>query len=38
MELLAHDFFVFYSVDARAINVLYRRKGGNYGLLQPEHD
>ncbi|MBI3959666.1 MAG: ribosome-associated translation inhibitor RaiA [Chloroflexi bacterium] len=36
MELLAHDFFVFYSVDAKAMNVLYRRKDGNYGLLQPE--
>jgi len=37
MELLGHDFFVFYSVDADAMNVLYRRKDGNYGLLQPEN-
>ncbi len=37
MELLGHDFFVFYSVDVKAMNVLYRRKDGNYGLLQPEH-
>ncbi len=36
MELLGHDFFVFYSVDADAMHVLYRRKDGNYGLLQPE--
>lgn len=36
MELLGHDFFVFYSVDANALNVLYRRRDGNYGLLQPE--
>ena len=36
LELLGHDFFVFYSVDAKAMNVLYRRKDGNYGLLQPE--
>jgi putative sigma-54 modulation protein len=36
MELLGHDFFVFFSVDADAMNVLYRRKDGNYGLLQPE--
>lgn len=37
MELLGHDFFVFYSVDVKAMNVLYRRKDGNYGLLQPEN-
>lgn len=37
MELLGHDFFVYFSVDANAMNVLYRRKDGNYGLLQPEH-
>jgi putative sigma-54 modulation protein len=36
MELLCHDFFVFYNADVGAVNVLYRRKGGDYGLLQPE--
>ena len=36
MELLGHDFFVFYDSDASALNVLYRRRDGNYGLLQPE--
>ncbi len=36
MELLGHDFFVFYNSDVNAINVLYRRKNGDYGLLQPE--
>lgn len=36
MELLGHDFFVYFSVEAQALNVLYRRKDGNYGLLQPE--
>ncbi|HXF63373.1 MAG TPA: ribosome-associated translation inhibitor RaiA [Caldilineaceae bacterium] len=35
MELLGHDFFVYYDVDARAINVIYRRRDGQYGLLQP---
>jgi len=35
MELLGHDFFVYYDVDARAINVVYRRRDGQYGLLQP---
>ncbi len=36
MELLGHDFFVFFNVDANGINVIYRRKDGNYGLLEPE--
>lgn len=36
MELLGHDFFVFFNADSEAINVLYRRKDGNYGLLIPE--
>lgn len=36
MELLGHDFFVFYDADEGRVNVLYRRKDGNYGLLQPE--
>lgn len=36
MELLGHDFFVFYNADEGKINVLYRRNDGDYGLLQPE--
>ncbi len=36
MELLGHDFFVFYDPDEGQINVIYRRKDGDYGLLQPE--
>nr|MBC7245081.1 ribosome-associated translation inhibitor RaiA [Chloroflexota bacterium] len=36
MELLGHDFFVFYNPNTGSMNVLYRRKDGNYGLLQPE--
>lgn len=37
MELLGHDnFFVFYNVDSNAINVLYRRRDGTYGLIEPE--
>lgn len=36
MELLGHDFFVFFNAEDSAINVLYRRSDGNYGLLQPE--
>lgn len=38
MELLGHDFFVFFNAEDEAINVLYRRHDGGYGLLQPEFD
>jgi len=36
MELLGHDFFLFYNADTESMNVIYRRKDDNYGLLQPE--
>jgi putative sigma-54 modulation protein len=36
MELLGHSFFLFLNADEDAINVVYRRNDGNYGLLQPE--
>ena len=36
MELLGHSFYIFLNVDEDAINVLYKRGDGNYGLLQPE--
>lgn len=36
MELLGHDFFLFYNADAEVTNLLYRRKDGNYGLIEPE--
>jgi putative sigma-54 modulation protein len=35
MELLGHTFFVFYNADVGAVNVVYRRENGGYGLLQP---
>lgn len=35
MELLGHDFFVYHDVDANTVNVVYRRRDGQYGLLQP---
>ncbi len=38
MELLGHDFFVFFSMDDSAMNVVYKRRDGNYGLLQPQSD
>ena len=36
MELLGHDFFIFFDVDTGSMNVVYRRRDGDYGLLQPE--
>lgn len=36
LELLGHTFFVFFNADEDAINVLYRRRDGAYGLIQPE--
>ena len=36
MELLGHDFFVFYNADGGQFNVVYRRRDGDYGLIQPE--
>lgn len=36
MNLLNHDFFVFYDPDLGSTNVVYRRKDGKYGLLSPE--
>jgi putative sigma-54 modulation protein len=36
MELLGHDFFVFFNPDDGQINVLYRRHDGEYGVIQPE--
>jgi putative sigma-54 modulation protein len=36
MELLGHSFYIFLNADEDALNVVYRRDDGNYGLLQPE--
>ncbi|MEW6675277.1 MAG: ribosome-associated translation inhibitor RaiA [Nitrospirota bacterium] len=35
MELLDKDFFVFTNDNSRDINVIYRRKDGNFGLIEP---
>ncbi len=35
MELLGHAFFAFVSADDGAVNVVYRRRNGGYGLLRP---
>ncbi len=37
MELLGHAFFVFINVETEETNVLYLRKDGNLGLLEPEN-
>ena len=36
MELLGHDFFLFQNADEHTFCVVYRRKGGDYGLLVPD--
>lgn len=38
MELLGHDFFVFFSAATRSVCVLYRRKQGDYGLIETLSD
>lgn len=35
MELLGHDFFVFTNSDTEETNVVYRRRDGHYGLIEP---
>jgi putative sigma-54 modulation protein len=36
MERLAHDFFIYIDDKSSEVRLLYRRKDGNYGLIQPE--
>ncbi|MBN1458155.1 MAG: ribosome-associated translation inhibitor RaiA [Armatimonadetes bacterium] len=36
MELVGHDFFVFRNAESGDVNVIYRRRDGNYGLIEPE--
>jgi putative sigma-54 modulation protein len=36
MDLLDHDFYVFSNSETDEVNVVYRRKDGNYGLIEPE--
>jgi putative sigma-54 modulation protein len=36
MELLGHDFYIFFNDDTSAVSVVYKRKNGTYGLLLPE--
>lgn len=36
MDLIGHDFFVFKNADTNEVNVVYKRKNGQYGLIEPE--
>ena len=38
MELLGHNFFVFLNAETNEVNVVYKRKGDTYGLIEPELD
>lgn len=36
MELLGHNFFMFHNAESDEVNVVYKRKDGDYGLIEPE--
>jgi putative sigma-54 modulation protein len=36
LELVGHDFFVFQNAETMDVNVVYRRRDGSYGLIEPE--
>ena len=36
LELVGHDFFVFRNADSGELNVVYRRRDGDYGLIEPQ--
>lgn len=36
MDLIGHEFFMFRNAEDEEINVVYKRKDGNYGLIEPE--
>ena len=36
LELIGHDFFVFRSADSEAVSIVYRRRDGGYGLIEPQ--
>jgi putative sigma-54 modulation protein len=37
MELLGHNFYVFRNAQTNEVNVVYKRKGNTYGLIEPEY-
>jgi putative sigma-54 modulation protein len=36
LELIGHDFFVFQNAETTDVNVVYRRRDGNFGLIEPQ--
>ncbi len=38
MEMLGHNFFIFFNAETNNINVIYKRRDGSYGLIEPELD
>ena len=36
MDLLGHDFYVFFNAETEEVNVVYKRKNGSFGLIEPE--
>ena len=36
LELVGHDFFVYRSDESGEVNVIYRRRDGGYGLIEPQ--
>ena len=37
MELSGHDFFMFINAETEQVNVVYKRSGNTYGLIEPEY-
>jgi putative sigma-54 modulation protein len=38
MDLLGHEFFVFSNAETNEVNVIYKRRDGDYGLIEPEYE
>ena len=36
MQMLGHNFFVFFNTETNSVSVVYKRKDGNFGLIEPE--
>ena len=36
MNMLNHDFFIFFNAETEKIAIVYRRRSGDYGLINPE--
>ena len=38
MNMIGHDFFIFINAETNAVNIVYKRKQGDYGLISPEEN